>query len=193
MKQIAKMVVLAVLVLTPLLLMQAQTAAAAPQEAPAPAASAAVRIVSPRQGERLKQDFVTVRFELTNSAASAASTPTFQLQLDGHHPVTTSSSEYTFTGLAPGAHKVTVQLVDANDTPIPGASNQVQFFIVQPTAALRRKARLLAAALRLEKRQQPVKDIEGHELPSAGGALPLLSVIGFGALLGGIASAMKTR
>ena len=33
----------------------------------------------------------------------------------------------------------------------------------------------------------------GCGLLAAGGALPLLSVIGFGVLLGGIASAMKTR
>jgi hypothetical protein len=32
-----------------------------------------------------------------------------------------------------------------------------------------------------------------NSLPEAGGALPLLSVIGFGVLLGGIASALKTR
>lgn len=208
MKQIEKALLLVVLALTPLLLLAAQVSGAAPQPngtppqtpgavsqpAPAPASNpAALRILSPHQGERLEQDFVSVRYELTNSGASAASTPTFQLQLDGKDAVTTSSTEYTFTGLAPGAHKITVQLVDANETPIPGATNQVQFFIVQPATGLRREARVVAAALRVEDPQQPMKDIEGHELPSAGGALPLLSVIGFGALLGGIASALKTR
>lgn len=34
---------------------------------------------------------------------------------------------------------------------------------------------------------------KAESLPAAGSALPLLSVIGFGVLLGGIASALKTR
>jgi hypothetical protein len=168
--------------------------AAPPNQAPPAATAAALRILSPHEGERLKQDFIHVQFELTNSGASAAGTPTFELQLDSLDPVTTSSNDYTFTGLAPGAHKITVQLIDANGTPISGAAGQVQFFILRPTATLRHKARALAAALRVEdSKQQPLRDMDGHELPAAGGALPLLSVIGFGALLGGIASAMKTR
>ena len=51
---------------------------------------------------------------------------------------------------------------------------------------------MILAALRLEQPQDRVSD-KDQELPSAAGALPLLSVIGFGVLLGGIASAMKTR
>lgn len=172
----------------------AQNAGAAPNPPPAQAGNAsALRIVSPHQGERLKQDFVSIHYELANNGASAAATPNFQVQLDGQDPVTTSSTEYTFTGLTPGAHNVTVQLVDANGTPISGARSQVQFFILRPTASIRRQARTIVAAFRMEDPKEPLRDLDGHELPAAGGALPLLSVIGFGALLGGIASAMKTR
>jgi len=194
-KQINRAIVLGLaLLLMSVVVAAAQTAATAP-DPPAPQAGnvAGLRIVSPHQGERLKQDFVSVSYELGNSGAAASSTPNFQIQLDGKDPVTTSSTEYTFTGLAPGAHTVTVQLIDANGTPISGARNQVQFFILKPTAGVRDKAKVVAAALRIEEPKEPLRDVEGNELPAAGGALPLLSVIGFGALLGGIASAMKTR
>ncbi len=196
MKQIRRVIILALaLMLLAPLIAAAQATGAAPNQPPSQANNAsALRILSPHEGERLKQDFVTLRYELSNSGASAAATPNFQLQLDGQDPVTTSSTEYTFTGIAPGAHKITVQLVDANGTPISGASSQVQFFILRPSAAARRKAGAVSAALKVDDPpQQPLRDLDGHELPSAGGALPLLSVIGFGALLGGIASAMKTR
>jgi hypothetical protein len=41
--------------------------------------------------------------------------------------------------------------------------------------------------------QREFTPAEKNSLPEAGGALPPLSVIGFGVLLGGIASALKTR
>ncbi len=194
-KQINRAIILGLaLLLMSLMVAEAQTAGTAPNpSAPQAGDAAGLRIISPHQGERLKQDFVSVSYELGNNGASASSTPNFQIQLDGQDPVTTSSTEYTFTGLAPGTHTVTVQLVDANGTPIAGARNQVQFFILKPTVSVRRQHKAVAAALRIEEPKEPLRDVEGHELPAAGGALPLLSVIGFGALLGGIVSAMKTR
>lgn len=195
MKQIGKVIILALMALAPVLV-GAQSTPAAPNQRPAQAGNAAaLRIVSPHEGERLKQDFVSVQYELANSGASAAATPTFQIQLDSQDPVTTSATEYTFTGITPGAHRVTVQLVDANGTPIAGVSGQVQFFILRPgaTATGGSPARRVLAALKVEDPKEPLRDLDGHELPAAGGALPLLSVIGFGALVGGIASAMKTR
>jgi hypothetical protein len=136
---------------------------------------------------------------LTNSAASAAGTPNFQIRLDSLDPVTTSSTQYTFNGLSDGTHTVMVQLVDANNTPVAGARSEVQFIVLRPvtpppSAGLRRVDRAIQAALRVEGPQSDDrKDLEGQQLPEAGGALPLLSVIGFGVLLGGIASASKTR
>jgi hypothetical protein len=156
-----------------------------------------LRITSPKTGERLHQNFVNIQFELINGGASASGMPNFQVKLDSLDPVTTNSTNYTFNSLAPGPHTVTVQLVDANGTPVAGARGEVQFVVPQAapapgaTIALRhRRPMMIAAALRVEEPQAPAKD---DELPSAAGALPLLSVIGFGVLLGGIASAMRTR
>ncbi len=158
-----------------------------------------LRILSPRMGERLTQDFVDVEFELANSGVSAAGTPNFQVQLDQRDPVNTSSTSHTFTGLKPGPHTLTVQLVDANGTPVMGARGQTQFVVVQPGptpgAAIlleHRPPSTVLAALRVEEASARAA-VKERSLASAAGALPLLSVIGFGVLLGGIASAMKTR
>jgi len=158
-----------------------------------------LRITSPKAGEKLRQNFVNLQFELVNSAASAAGTPNFQIRLDSLDPITTSSTQYTFNGLSEGTHTVTVQLVDANNTAVAGARSEVQFIVLRPvtpapSAELRKVDRAIHAALRVEGPQlADRKDIEGKQLPEAGGALPLLSVIGFGVLLGGTASALKTR
>ncbi|HET7183733.1 MAG TPA: hypothetical protein VFI82_03555 [Terriglobales bacterium] len=156
-----------------------------------------LRITSPKPGAHVQQTSVDVQFELTNGGASAAGVPTFRVKLDSRDPVTTNSTSYTFTGLTPGAHTVVVQLVDANGTPIAGASSEVPFVVVQPgptpgaAIALRHHSpSMIQAAFRVE---QPKDQSTDDEPPSAAGALPLLSVIGFGVLLGGIASAMKTR
>ncbi len=168
-------------------------AAPATTAAQAPPLSA-LSILKPAAGEKLRQNTVTVTYALANPGASAAGSPNFQLRLDSDDPVTTTATEYTFTGLAPGAHTVTVQLVDANGTPVQGAQAVVQFSVLKQTAR-RYGPQAIAAALRLD----PVTDIRIQQppvspaVPTAGGALPLLSVIGFGVLLGGIASAMKTR
>ncbi len=179
----------------------AQNAGTAPNQGAGQAGNAAaqvgvLRITSPRTGERLKQNFVNIQYELTNGGVSAG-TPNFELKIDSQDPVTTSSKNYTFTGLTPGQHTVRVQLVDANGTPIAGAQSQIQFVVEQTPPAPgglmawhRRRPDLIAAALRVKAKQDDRKD---DQLPSAAGALPLLSVIGFGVLLGGIASAMRTR
>ncbi len=141
------------------------------------------------------------KFELVNPRAAAGS-PNFRVQLDDGDPVLTTSTEHTFTGLSAGSHTVTVTLVDANETPIAGSRAEVGFVMLAPApttgtasvsgaqadvlrpAAPARPRLLLASA---DRGQQ------GEELPASGSALPLLSVIGFGVLLGGIASALKTR
>lgn len=178
---------------------QNTTTAAVPGQAGNPAAQGNVlRITSPKAGERLNQNFVNVQFDLSNGGASASGTPNFEVKLDSQDPVRTNSTNYTFSGLTPGAHTVTVQLVDANQTPVAGARSEVQFVVMQPAAptpggaiALRhRLPSVISASLRVDEPKQPAND---EELPSAAGALPLLSVIGFGVLLGGIASAMRTR
>jgi hypothetical protein len=158
----------------------------------------ALRVLMPKPGEKLRQNFVTVQLELSNAGASAAGLPNFRLRLDNRDPVTTNAAEYTFTGLTAGSHTIDVQLVDANDTPVAGAHSVVEFVTVPtgPTSRLRQRSvhpRLIQTALRVDGGASNPAPDDGQELPSAGGALPLLSVIGFGVLLGGIASAMRTR
>lgn len=179
-----------------------------------------LQISSPRNGQKLGVNFVNVRFQVTNPSAAVSNMPTFQIQLDGGDPVRTSSTDHTFTGLGPGEHTVSVVLVDANDTPIIGTRSEVRFVVApqgNPPAqapggsasfASGHTPRLVTASLHQQSSSEVRRsdatpngsdqagqktDSDGSPLPSTGSALPLLSVIGFGVLVGGIASAMKTR
>ena len=153
----------------------------------------AIRIVSPKAGDKLVNNFVDVTYEVA-SPASAASTPTFRLRLDNRDPVTTTDLSHTFTNLTAGAHTVTVELVDANGTPVPGSLSQIEFNVVVGQSSPNK----------LPTPRARVKDARGHyqpanwdpatdqdKLPQSGSALPLLSVIGLGVLIGGLASALK--
>ena len=93
---------------------------------------ATLHVISPKSGEKLSANFVTVRWELLNPAAAAAGTPNFELRLDGQDPIRTSDTEFTFSGLAAGRHALIIQLVDANGTPIGGAHAQVSFTVANP-------------------------------------------------------------
>jgi len=167
------------------------------------AQTATIKIVSPKSGEKLKDAYVNVKFELINPRAAAGS-PNFRVQLDDGDPVLTTTTEHTFTGLSAGSHTVTVTLVDANETPIAGSRAEVRFVMLAPAPATGTESvsdgqadvlppaaparpRVLLASTGGSRSQQ------GEDLPASGSALPLLSVIGFGVLLGGIASALKTR
>ena len=103
----------------------------APAQAPASAAqaqSAVLRVTSPRPEQRQTDNFVTVHYELQNPTSASAGSPNFQVQLDGNDPVTTASTEQSFTGLAAGQHVITVRMVDANGTAIPDSQTQVRIF-----------------------------------------------------------------
>src|SRR4051812_29583750 len=91
-----------------------------------------LRVVSPKSGEKISSNFVTVRWELLNPATSANASPTFMVRLDGQDPVRTTDTEFTFSGLAAGRHTLVLQLVDANDTPINGAHAEVSFSVANP-------------------------------------------------------------
>ena len=152
-----------------------------------------VRIVSPKAGDKLVHDFVDVTYEVA-TPVSAASTPTFRLRLDGRDPVTTTDLSHTFTNLTAGAHTVTVEMVDANGTPVPGSLSQIEFNVVvgqsNPNRLPGPKARVKDAS----GHYQPAnweKATDHDNLPQTGSALPLLSVIGLGVLIGGLASALK--
>jgi hypothetical protein len=158
-----------------------------------------LRILTPAQGAKLTADIVQVSYELINPAAADAPLPTFQLQLDGQDPVQTSSSDYTFTGLAPGQHTVLVELVDANGNPVPGSINAVQFVVLpgQQPGATQPQSRQPAGTNSSDSirpaSMNGEKNGRSPTLPEASSLLPLFSIIGFGVLLGGIVSAMKTR
>ena len=153
-----------------------------------------LRIISPQNGAQITTDFVEVHYELLNPAVAISSTPTFQLQLDAGDPVRTESDNYTFTGLSPGKHTVLVQLVDANNTPVQGSANAVQFTVAppaqpsgEPITPSEHQPQLAMASF---SQSAPPAN---QALPNTNSALPLLSVIGFGVLLGGIVSALRTR
>lgn len=153
-----------------------------------------LRILSPAQGAKLTDDIIRISYELINPAVAGSPSPTFQIQLDGQDPVQTTENDYTFTGLPAGPHTIVVELVDANGTPIAGSANAVQFVVlpVQP------KPQSALEQLSGPGTPQPTAFSAGGaplkaSLPEAASPLPLLSVIGFGVLLGGIVSAMRTH
>jgi hypothetical protein len=153
-----------------------------------------IRVLAPKSGQQFGTNIVPVRFELTNPRAVAATSPNFSLQMDSTDPVTTSTTEYTFTGLAPGNHQLTIRLMDANQTPVAGTQVVVPFTVAQQgaqPAAPRSQISPLNPPAYMPTSYLAMDDSDG--LPNSGSALPLLSVIGFGVLVGGIATAMKTR
>ena len=182
MRRFTLAIILAVMAMATLVV--AQTAPATPPAGPVAAASPAIKILAPRPGERLAQQFVKVQYQLTNPSATAEASPNFKVQIDNQDAVLTTATQQDFSGLAPGVHNVTVQLVDANNTPVNGASASVQFTIVNP-------AQQQAPAPTTPRSETTADD--GSLMPSAGSPLPLLSVIGFGVLVGGIVSALRTR
>ncbi len=142
-----------------------------------------LRILSPVPSQRLSTSYVDVNFELVNPGISGGS-PEFQVQLDGRDPVSTQDTTCTFTGLTPGEHTVVVQLVDANGTPVTGGRSTVVFFVIS------------GGSQQQGTRAPGMTSYSGEpppDLAPASSALPLLSIIGFGVLVGGVASAMRTR
>lgn len=174
-----------------------------------------LQITSPANGQKIGVNFVNIRYQVTNPAAAVNNLPTFQVQLDGGDPVRTSSTDHTFTGLRPGAHAVIVELVDANGTPVAGTRSEVRFVVAPAVKApgaggpVSQRPPILMNASWQQSTETPVPNDgsnpaaqsspeaqntnQDQNLPSTGSALPILSVIGFGVLVGGIASALKTR
>jgi hypothetical protein len=164
------------------------------------AQSESIRILTPVAGQTLPANFVNLHFELVRPSLSGD--PYFLIQLDGADPINTSSTDYTFSGLQPGIHSVRVTLVDANNLPIQGGAATVQFKVSSPRQPARYDGSRGAA-------QRPTQTVAGAppaapippelraegdvNLPLAGSPLPVLSLIGFGLLLGGAAQTMRTR
>jgi len=212
MSRAEKLVLIAVLTITQLSLGQTgsaplsrQPGGSAPEAGtvnPAPQ-SALIRILTPVASQKLSYNFTTVRFELINPTAYAG-TPNFLIQMDGNDPITTSSTQQAFTGLAVGAHTVTIQMVDANGTPVPGGRAAVQFFVAAPRPANSPQGSaststpgsgrsLKIAGFTFQQPDPAIQPEDDPNLPPASSPLPFISIIGFGILVGGVVSAMKTR
>jgi hypothetical protein len=101
--------------------------------------TSAVRIVRPTAGQVLTNSFVLLRFELVRPNPAGGGN-NFVIQLDAHESVTTSDNEYTFTGIRPGKHVITVAEVDANRTPLPDSRAEVQFTVALPESTAPRAA-----------------------------------------------------
>ncbi|HEX6879244.1 MAG TPA: hypothetical protein VF135_02680 [Terriglobales bacterium] len=206
-----KFVLIALLTITQLSLAQSGSAEPSRQQggtSPAPGTvnaapqSSLIRILTPVASQKLADNFTTVRFELINPAA-APGTPNFLIQMDGNDPVTTAQTQQSFTGLAPGAHTITVELVDANRTPIPGGRAAVQFFVSPgntPTGTPRsgisvdQGRDLTQGSAKFQQPDPQTQPPDGDaDLPPASSSLPLISIVGFGILVGGVISAMRTR
>ncbi len=189
-------IILALIAAAPLLpLVLAQSSGTASQQPNGGATDNArhnlLRIVAPDNWEMIHRKEITVKYELVNTATTSDS-PNFRLQLDERTPVFTAVTEYTFTGLELGGHRISVDQVDASNTPLPGTHSEIHFYVGLPQHGGMRGSAVASADKSSDLKRasfSPDKD----ELPSASSALPLLSVIGFGALVGGIASAMNTR
>ena len=167
------------------------TAPGAP--AGATTAAGAVQILAPKPGAKFTTNFVQVEYDIAN-AASASSSPTFRLRLDTRDPVETTDTSYTFTGLNPGPHSVSITVVDANGTPVTGTQNEIRFTVLPPAAApssapsSQNPGSLTAfnlvpraAAASLEMQSDP------EDLIS-----PLMLLLA-GVIVGGVISALRTR
>lgn len=182
---------------------------AAPAQAPPEATqaqSSVVRVTSPRPQQQQTDNFVTVRYELQNPTSAPAGSPNFQVQMDGNDPVTTASTEQSFTGLTPGQHVITVRLVDANGTSVPDSQTQVAIFVV-PTAQNGGTSGTQSPAGSGTQTTSPTPQAMNTDptlpgarvetagiLPDSGSLLPVAGLVGFSFLLGGIVcGAWKTR
>jgi hypothetical protein len=191
---------------------QSDTPTPSPNDSPQPttvivtpaAQPSPVRILTPTQGQTLTDNFIHLHFELAQPALSGE--PNFLVQIDSADPISMSDTDYTFSDLQPGSHTIRVTLVDANNVPVQGSSATVQFkvpaeqpnksdspeSIVQP-----RKLVLASRTLAGVPPNLPIPPELRNEgdptLPLAGSPLPLLSLIGFGLLIGGAAQAMRAR
>jgi hypothetical protein len=153
-----------------------------------PSQAGDLRVNTPTANERISQTFIHVTYQLLNRGVSAAVSPNFTVQLDGNDPVNTTANDYTFTGLTPGAHTVTVTLVDANGSPIANSSVATKFTVVDGNRTGRSPSSSYFPASNLQ-----LAGGEIASLPDGATPLPMLSLVGFAVLVGGICTAIRSR
>lgn len=107
----------------------------------------------------------------------------YNLYLDGREPVQTSDTTYTFNGVQAGEHRLAVEIV-GRSAPVSGSRSEIKFTVANPAQGKNSTVAQNRGALPLP----PASD-----LPDGNSPLPLLSVIGFGILVGGVISAFRTR
>lgn len=157
-----------------------------------------VLILAPVAGQTLTSNSVDLSFELAQPTINEA--PEFLVQLDNADPIRTSSTDYTFPELLPGSHNIQVTLVDASNSPLQGGSATVQFNIQSVPQATHNNASrkqysrpTIAGAAPAAPIPPELRNDGDITLPMAGSPLPMLSLIGFGLLIGGAAQAMRKR
>jgi len=202
MKQIQLLLLIA-LTATTLGVSQNQAPAAAPQQSATAIASPDaqtqwIRILTPTAGQTLTANFVDLRFELVRPALNGE--PNFIVQLDSTDPINMTSTDYTFPELQPGTHTIQVTLVDANNSPVQGGMATVRFKIATAPPAksdsshgTKQHFAHITGAPPSAPIPSELRNDGDPILPLAGSPLPLLSLIGFGLLIGGAAQAMRTR
>jgi hypothetical protein len=162
----------------------AQSSADVPNPAAEPPA---VQILSPLAGQMLNANFVDIRFELVRPALSDE--PNFLIQLDSNDPINTSDTDR-------------VTLVDANKVPVQGGTAIIRFKVPsssQPAQsdgspqAPQHFSRFLSGAAPAAPIPPELRNDGDTILPLAGSPLPLISIVGFGLLLGGAVRGMRKR
>ena len=156
------------------------------QNSNVPSQAGALRVNTPKANEKIAQNFVRVSYQLVNRGADPASSPNFTIQLDGNDPVTTTTLDYTFTGLTPGPHTVTVTLVDANGVPIANSSVSTKFTVSDGTGPGRNPSSFMPSSTKLQLASSEIVPLGDGSAP-----LPMLSVLGFAMLIGGICTAAR--
>lgn len=178
-------------------------AAAQSPTSAAQAQSAVLRVTSPRPEQRQTDNFVTVHYELQNPTSAPAGSPNYQVQLDGNDPISTSTTEQSFTGLTPGQHVITVRMVDANGTAIQDSQTQVRIFVVPtaqnggttrtPSPSSNQTASPTPQSKNLEPGQAEERVETASILPDSANLLPVAALVGFSFLVGGIVCGAWTR
>jgi len=181
---------------------QATTVVVKPEAQPSP-----VRILTPTAGQNVADGYVHLSFELVQPSLSGE--PNFVVQLDNADPINMTETDYTFADLQPGTHTIRVTLVDANNVPVQGSAATVQFKVPSEQApkngephgatlhyggtAGSQVGRTLAGAAPAFPIPPELRNEGDPKLPMAGSPLPILSLIGFGLLIGGAAHAMRSH
>lgn len=149
-----------------------------------------VHIIQPSDQD-IKATTVSIRYEVSSRKRTAARPDLFRVQLDSQPPIETSDTTYTFDGVRPGQHDVSVQLLDAKRRPIMASKAEMSFVTESPAPEPVDAARMMPPSL--QKVAMFLPQAAAPLDPDGSAEMPLLTVIGLGVLVGGMVSAMKTR